>query len=408
MRYGIGYELIRYYRRQNRRRRQERMKLFVTMGILACGLLAGCSSLPGSGPSASDVVAVGQQPAPQYDVILVDPPTITALSQFKVPGFVGTFAGNNRSYSELVGRGDVISIAIFESGAGGLFSIPAGQLGGGSKSAAIPGQTVDKDGFISVPYAGRVRAAGRTPFQIQRTIEDRLKGKAIEPQAIVSLVERRSAIITISGEVGQGGRFPMMSTGMRVLDAIALAGGPRIPANEVYVRLARGGRTAAVLLQQIVNNPRENVGIVPGDDLFLYRYQKSFVALGAVGRAATIPFDTVTVSLAEALGKLGGLMDHRADAAGVFVFRFEEGHIYRAIRPGNTAHPDKGKVPVVYQLDLKQPASLHLSQSFQIRDKDVVYIANAPGAELQKFLSLVGSGLGIAATGASVGIAASH
>lgn len=371
--------------------------------LLACAGLAACEGMPTSGPSTSQVVAVAQTPAPNYDVLTIESPVIEALKQFKAPGFVGTFAGHNRGYSELVGRGDVISIAIFESGAGGLFSIPAGQLGGGSKNAAIPPQTVDKDGFISVPYAGRVQAAGRTPFQIQRTIEERLKGKAIEPQAIVSLMEKRSAIVTVAGEVGQGGRFPMVATGMRVLDAIALAGGPRIPANEVYVRLARGGRTAAVLLQQIVNNPRENVGIVPGDDIFLYRYQKTFVSLGAVGRAATVPFETVSVSLAEALGKIGGLADHRADPAGVFIFRYEEPHIYRAMRP---EQPRQGsKVPVVYQLDLKQATSLHLSQAFQIRDKDVIYVANAPGAELQKFLSLLGSGVGLASTGASVAAA---
>lgn len=379
------------------------MKIRTLLTLLACAGLAACEGMPTSGPSTAQVVAVAQTPAPNYDVLTVDSPVIEALKQFKAPGFVGTFAGKNRSYSELVGRGDVISIAIFESGAGGLFSIPAGQLGGGSKNAAIPPQTVDKDGFISVPYAGRVQAAGRTPWQIQRTIEERLKGKAIEPQAIVSLMEKRSAIVTVAGEVGQGGRFPMVSTGMRVLDAIALTGGPRIPANEVYVRLARGGRTAAVLLQQIVNNPRENVGIVPGDDIFLYRYQKTFVSLGAVGRAATVPFETVTVSLAEALGKIGGLADHRADPAGVFIFRYEEPHIYLAMRPEQPRQTSK--VPVVYQLDLKQATSLHLSQAFQIRDKDVIYVANAPGAELQKFLSLLGSGVGIASTGAGVAAA---
>jgi polysaccharide export outer membrane protein len=49
----------------------------------------------------------------------------------------------------------------------------------------------------------------------------------------------------------------------------------------------------------------------------------------------------------------------------------------------------EGKVPVVYKLDLKDPASFFVAQGFPIRDKDVVYVANAPAAELQKFLNMV-------------------
>lgn len=379
------------------------LKFKVIFSLLACAGLAACEGLPASGPSASRVAVEAQNSTPKYDIMTIDAPVIEAIARFKDPGFVGTFAGQGRTYSELVGKGDVIAISIFESGAGGLFSIPAGQLGGGSKNAAVPPQTVDMDGFISVPFAGRIRAAGRTPFQIQRTIEERLKGKAIEPQAIVTLSAKRSAMVTVAGEVGQGGRFPMTSMGMRVLDAIALAGGPRIPANEVYVRLARGARTSAVQLQKIVNTPRENIGILPGDDIFLYRYRKTFVSLEAVGRAATIPFDSNTLTLSEALGKIGGLADHRADPAGVFIFRLEEPSIYNVLRP---SQPQRySKAPVVYQLDLKQAASLHFSQMFQVRDKDLIYVANAPGTELQKFLSLLGSGVGLASVGASVAAA---
>ena len=49
----------------------------------------------------------------------------------------------------------------------------------------------------------------------------------------------------------------------------------------------------------------------------------------------------------------------------------------------------EGKVAVVYQLDLKNPASFFVAQSFPVRDKDVLYISNAPAAELQKFLNLI-------------------
>lgn len=83
-------------------------------------------------------------------------------------------------------------------------------------------------------------------------------------------------------------------------------------------------------------------------------------------------------SLAQALARSGGLVDQRADARGVFVFRFE-----RADAPGGEPRP------VVYRVDLKEPSSLFVAQQFEVQPRDVLYVANAPGAELQKFLNLL-------------------
>ena len=49
----------------------------------------------------------------------------------------------------------------------------------------------------------------------------------------------------------------------------------------------------------------------------------------------------------------------------------------------------EGLVPVVYRVDLRNPNSFFVMQSFPISNKDVLYVSNAPAAELQKFLNLV-------------------
>jgi len=115
----------------------------------------------------------------------------------------------------------------------------------------------------------------------------------------------------------------------------------------------------------------------------------SFVVLGATNHNAEVPFESVGITLAQALGRSGGLQDTRADVKGVFIFRLEDpAALDPAVAQGARTTPD-GKVPVIYRVDLKNPASFFVAQGFPIRNKDVLYVSNAPIADLQKFVNIV-------------------
>jgi polysaccharide export outer membrane protein len=88
----------------------------------------------------------------------------------------------------------------------------------------IPNQAVDANGNISVPYAGAIRARGRTPVEVQDAIVDALKNRAIEPQVIVSLADQKTSLITVIAD-GRASRVPASHEGERVLDTVARAGG---------------------------------------------------------------------------------------------------------------------------------------------------------------------------------------
>ena len=49
----------------------------------------------------------------------------------------------------------------------------------------------------------------------------------------------------------------------------------------------------------------------------------------------------------------------------------------------------EGKVPVIYRVDAKNPGTFFVAQNFPIRDKDVLYVSNAPIADIQKFVNLI-------------------
>jgi polysaccharide export outer membrane protein len=128
-------------------------------------------------------------------------------------------------------------------------------------------------------------------------------------------------------------------------------------------------------------DPLEAYAISPGwcvGGLVFLSGQAAINAQGAlVGEG---DFEAQGITLAQALARVGGLQDYRADPKGVFVFRVENG------------------LPTVYQMDLRNPAAFFSAREFPMRTKDVLYIANAPATELQKFLGILGAVVAPAST----------
>lgn len=373
-------------------------KLALRIALCAFPLfgLAACSSLPGSGPSASDVLEQGSSADSfQYEVVDINPQVVSAMRGRRADSFSSRFGDRRMSQEPVIGVGDAVTVTIWEAAAGGLFSSPVapGQISVGSNSAQIPEQVVGRDGGISVPYAGRISVAGKTTRAVQKTIENALQGKAIQPQALVSVTKPVSNAVSVGGEVANGARVPLSVKGDRLLDVVAAAGGVRAPVNETFVELARGSKTYRMPLTRVIANPADNIYLHPNDVVTLVRDPQTFLSYGALARNGEIPFEADGITLAQALVKAGGLDDNRSDAQGVFVFRYEPSSVVKALRPGSPLAQPGRLVPVVYRLNLSDPNSLFLEQGFPIASRDLVYVSNAPAVKVQKIFSMIGGGL---------------
>jgi polysaccharide export outer membrane protein len=259
----------------------------------------------------------------------------------------------------------------------------------GSHSAVIPDQEVARDGAITVPYAGRIPVLGRTAPELEHIIVERLTGKAIEPQALVTIAKNVSNTVTVTGDVTLGARIPLSPRGDRILDVIAAAGGIKAPVHESFIELSRGGRSLRVPMQALLTNPRENIYARSGDVLTVVRDKLTFTAIGATGKNAVIPFEEVSLTLEEAVAMAGGPLDDRADPEGVFVLRYEPVALVRSY-PGISPNLlDKHIVPVAYHLNLRDPRSLFLERHFAMREKDILFISNSPVNDFQKVLMIV-------------------
>jgi polysaccharide biosynthesis/export protein len=359
-------------------------------GVLAVGAMlaaGGCAFFPTSGPSSHDVRA-GQADAESlpYAFVRVTPQVVDVLGHH-APRLAGAFTDRRGPNQIRFGIGDVVSVTIFESAAGGLFiPLEAGTRPG--NFITLPNQSVDNDGNISVPYAGTIRAQGRTAVEVQRAIVEALKNRALEPQAVVALVDQRASSISVLGDVNTPARFPANASGERILDAITRAGGPRFPAYETFVMLERGGKRAETPFGALIYEPANNVYARPLDTIYVYREPRTFVAFGASGQQGQFPFDAWRVSLAEGMAKAGGLNDTLADPASVFLYRGETRKVAELL--GIDTRPFAGPIiPIIYNLNLRDPAGYFLSTNFEMRNKDVVYTSNAASVESSKFLNYI-------------------
>jgi polysaccharide export outer membrane protein len=300
-----------------------------------------------------------------YALVDVTADTIGFLSQPNLVTFKGEFPDKRPKPNQVVGVGDVLNISIFEAAPGGLFT--PGQAAGARPGnfVDLPLQAVDQRGSIYVPYAGEIPAAARTIPEIQQAVVARLRSRALEPQVIVSLNQQHSSVVSVLGDVNTAGVLALNSVGERLLALIARAGGPKFEAIESYVTLQRDGKHVRVL----------------------------FTALGALnqnvfGFNSEIPFDVETLTLMQAVGKAGGLSDIQSDPSQVYVSRHEDRHFLKKLGLDTTRFTFD-RIPTIYRLNLRDPSGMLLAAAFQMRSKDVMYVANAKVVDYYKLLTLI-------------------
>lgn len=360
-------------------------KISAVFAALAC---AGCTLMPASGPQSFNVTGAsqGELPSLPYALVKLEPEVLNVLRGAK-PRLSTAFANRTPPRAFRFGVGDTVSVTIFEAAAGGLF-IPAEAGVRPGNFVTIPNQAVDSNGNISVPFAGLIQARGKTPTEVQQAIVAALGNRAIDPQAVVSLVDQRASLISVLGDVRAAGRFPASASGERVLDVVTRAGGPSAQGYDTWVTLERQGHRASVPFGALVYEPANNIFVIPNDTIYLYSEPQTFVAFGAAGTQGQFKFEAWRVSLAEAVGKQGGLNDAQADPGNVFLYRGETREI--AERLGVDCTKFHGPIiPVIYHVNFRDPSGYFLAQSFDMRNKDVIYTSNAIAVETTKFLNFL-------------------
>lgn len=352
------------------------------LGSVMAVALAGCATLPTSGPTGEQVrdsaveTAMGRTPIRIVPVIsAADVPLAAPVAS------VSTLPQAEPPPTDMVGPGDVLDVTIYEAGvtlfaSGGGSSAAVVDAAPGVQREVLPPSRVNDNGEIAIPYAGTLRVMGRTIGEVEEMIRQALRGLSQNPQVRVSLSQAITNTVIVSGEVARPGRLVLQTNRETLSDVIALAGGYRGATRDLVVRITRRGQNTDIPLTDLIENPVLDVRAYPGDRLMLITEPRTFAVLGAAGQVNRIPFASSSVSLTEAIATVGGVNANTGDPAAIFVFR------YVTDESGN-------EVPVVYHLNMMETHSYFLAQQFVMQDKDVLYFGNARANQPSKLVQLV-------------------
>lgn len=350
--------------------------------VAAIGLLAGCQ-LPKSGPNKSEILAGSTEKGGNAFVVEVDDRVAKATSAIPQYGFSSSFRSAQRLAADTVRPGDVLGLTVWENVDDGLLSSEI------SPSTSLEQIQVDSDGFIFVPYAGRIRASGNTPEQLRQLITSELQEQTPDPQVEVRRVAGDGATVSLSGEIGAAGIYPIERPSRTLSGMLSQAGGVVVGSDIALVTLIRGNERGTVWYDDLVRNPQLDVALRGGDRILVEADSRSYIALGATGQSR-VAFDTQDLSALEALAQVGGLQSLSSDPAGIFVLRKERQDIARNVMGRQDLQGDQR---MIYLLNLTAPNGLFVARDFVIRDDDTIYVTEAPYAQWSKSISLIAGGL---------------
>ena len=364
--------------------------------LAALALVAACG-LPRPGPNRNEIFAGSVQQEGDAFILTVDDRINRIASVAPALGFSAEMNNAGLVGSDTIQPGDVLSLTIWENVDDGLL-VPTGQ-----NATVLNEVQVDGEGFIFVPYAGRVRAAGNSPEAVRRIIATKLEEQTPDPQVQVSRLAGDGTTVSVVGSVGAQGVYPIERPTRTLSAMLARAGGVSIKPAIAQVTLVRGGHSGSIWFEDLFSGPGQDIALRGGDRIIVQEDTRTFTALGATGQQNRVPFESQAISAIEAIAQVGGLLTAAADPTGVFIFRNEPEAIARQLIGRDDL---TGTQRVVYVLDLTRPNGMFMARDFAIRDGDTVYVTEAPFVTFNKTIAAITGTLGAVDTATTLGVAA--
>lgn len=348
----------------------------VLLGTASCGL-------PRPGPNRREIFAGSVMRKGDAFVVTVDDHVARATAVQPALGFSSSFQSAGVVGSDTINPGDTLQLTIWENVDDGLLAQE------GTTATQLTEVQVDGAGYIFVPYAGKIKAAGNSPDALRKLITEKLDAQTPDPQVLITRTAGDGSTVSVMGAVGGQGVYAIERPTRTLSSMIARAGGVTIKPEITKITIKRGSKQGTVWLTDLYKNPKMDIALRPGDVILVEEDTRAFTSLGATGAQARVPFESQTLSALEAIATVGGLSSSTADPKGVFVFRNEPAEIARVVLGRNDLVGDQR---MVYVLNLTEPNGMFLARDFVIRDGDTVYVTEAPYVQWQKSLSaLTGS-----------------
>jgi polysaccharide export outer membrane protein len=291
---------------------------------VAVSAASSCALLPGSGPTRNELFAGSVQNEGDAFIVEVNSRVIAGHLVGAGP-WIPLVADPRRLHRTPRSSAPaiVLALTIYENVSDGLLA------GEGGNAATIESVQVDDAGFIFIPYAGRIRAAGNTTEQLRQIDDPQPRRTDADPQVIVRREAGDGSTVSVSGAVGGQGIYPIQRPTATLSGMLAAAGGVAVEPEIAQVTVLRGGHSGTIWYEDIFRAGPADIALRAGDRIFVEEDSRSFTALGATGQQSIVEFQTQSISALEAIASVGGLNPVLADPSGVFVLRNEPEQISR-------------------------------------------------------------------------------
>lgn len=343
----------------------------------AFAVVSSCG-LPRSGPTKREIFAGSVLKKGDAFIVTVNDHVTRVTAVVPALGFSNAFKNAGIVGSDTIKAGDTLGLTIWENVSDPLLGSP------GASATPLQEIQVDGTGFIFIPYAGRVRAAGNTPESLRRIITAKLDKQTPDPQVLVTRVAGDGLTVSVVGGVSGQGIYAIERPTRTLSAMLARAGGIAVEPEIAQITVIRGKQRGKIWFEDLYKHPELDIALRGGDRILVEEDTRAYTAMGATGAQSRVPFTTQNLSAIEAIAQVGGLSSNLADPTGVFVFRNEPAEIANAV----LARKDlTGSQRMVYVLDLTEPNGMFQARDFVIRDGDTVYVTEAPFVQWSKTLS---------------------
>ena len=356
--------------------------------LVALAVLTSCG-LPQVGPNKRQIYNGSVQRQGDAFVVAVNDRVTRATAVVPALGFSDAFINAGQLGSDTIRPGDVLGLTIWENVDDGLLASET------QNSTILDEVQVDGAGFIFVPYAGRIKAAGNSPEAIRRIITTKLEEQTPDPQVQVRRVAGDGSTVSLIGSVGGQGVYAIERPTRTLATMLARAGGVTIEPEIAQITVIRGNERSKIWFQDLYDHPELDIALRGGDRILVEEDTRSFTALGATGNQARVPFESQNLSALEAIAQVGGLLSNSADPTGVFILRNEPAEVANQVLGRSDLI---GAQRMVYVMDLTKPNGMFEARDFVVRDDDTLYVTEAPFTQWNKTISALTGSLAAANT----------
>jgi polysaccharide biosynthesis/export protein len=331
--------------------------------VLLAVVLGGCAMAPGMKMAEPAEVPGGP-------VVRVTPISMSLLNsleesrQIRVRKVAQEFSVEDLQYQ--IGIGDVLQITVWDHPE---LTIPAGSF----RDSESSGQQVGDDGYLYYPYVGLVKATGMNIAALRDLLTEKLSAYIQDPQLDVRVVGYRSKRVYVVGEVNQPGVLPLDDVPLTIADAISLSGGLTSDAHKSGVNVSRDGVVHEIDLRALYDfaDSSQNLMLKHGDIVnVLDRSQQKVFVMGEVRNPGSVDIVNGELSLAGALGEIGGVNQLSANSGAIYVIR----------------GTDRDK-PEIFHLDARYASGLLLGERFKMQAQDVIFVDAANISQWNRVIS---------------------